>query len=237
MARRGRQRKRGGGRGRLLRWTLRALAGAAGLALALVLLYRVVNPPTTPYMFAEGRRLGGVAQQWTPADAMAPVMLRAVVAAEDANFCNHAGFDMAAIRLALDGGSRRGASTLSQQVVKNLYLWQGRSWLRKALETALTPLGELVWPKRRILELYLNVAEFGEGVFGIHAAAKAAFDTTPERLSAQQAALLASVLPDPKRRSAARPSAAMRKRAAQIQRGAETIRQDGRADCFQPRGG
>ncbi len=163
-------------------------------------------------------------------------MLRAVVAAEDANFCLHAGFDMAAIRAAMDAGGRRGASTLSQQVVKNLFLWQGRSWPRKALEAAITPLAELVWSKRRILELYLNVAEFGEGVFGIAAAAQAAFGTTPDKLSDQQAALLAAVLPSPRERSAARPTPFLRERARQIRQGAETIRADGRAACFDPSG-
>ena len=102
---------------------------------------------------------------------MSPQLARAIVAAEDANFCNHWGFDIDAIQAAIADGGTRGASTLSQQVVKNVYLWHGRSWTRKALEAALTPLVEALWSKQRIFEVYLNVAEFDEGVFGVEAAA------------------------------------------------------------------
>lgn len=209
-----------------------ALGGAAAL-LALVVLYKMINPPITWTIWSESRRLGGVDQQWTPIDEIAPVMARAVVAAEDANFCTHWGFDMKAIRQALDEGAGRGASTISQQVVKNVFLWQGRSWPRKAMEAALTPVVEAIWTKRRILEVYLNVAEFDEGVFGVNAAAFRYFRTTPDRLTPNQAALLAAVLPDPKGRSAAKPSAFVTRRARQIEDGAATIRQDGRAACFE----
>jgi len=157
------------------------------------------------------------------------VMLRAVVAAEDANFCQHWGFDMTEIRRVIARGETRGASTLSQQTAKNVFLWQGRSWVRKALETLYTPMIEAVWTKRRILEVYLNVAEFGPGVFGVHAAAAHHFRTTPDRLSPAQAAALAAVLPAPKSR-AARPGSS---RARAIADGAETIRRDGRAACFE----
>ncbi len=131
-------------------------------------------------------------------------MARSVVAAEDANFCLHWGFDMAAIRKAIDEGGNRGASTISQQVVKNVFLWHGRSWLRKAMEAAITPVVELVWSKRRILEVYLNVAEFDTGVFGVQAAAQHYFGVSAADLSAVQAARLAAVLPDPKGRDARR---------------------------------
>src|SRR5690606_26891085 len=110
----------------LLRWALRGIALAAALVVLVVLCYAVIDPPTTPYMLAESRRLGGVQQDWTDADDIAPAMLRSVVAAEDADFCRHWGFDMRAIRQAIDAGGRRGASTISQQVVKNVFLWQGR---------------------------------------------------------------------------------------------------------------
>jgi monofunctional biosynthetic peptidoglycan transglycosylase len=113
------------------------------------------------------------------------VMGRSAVAAEDANFCNHWGFDMAAIREAIDEGSNRGASTISQQVVKNVFLWHGRSWVRKAMEAVLTPVVELVWSKQRILEVYLNVAEFGEGVFGVQAAAQHYFGVDAKDLTAR----------------------------------------------------
>jgi len=126
-----------------------------------------------------------------------------------------------------------GASTLSQQVVKNTYLWHGRNWSRKALEALITPLVELFWSKRRILEVYLNVAEFDEGIFGIEAASQHYFGIPPSKLTAVQAARLAAILPAPQSRSASRPSGYVRKRAAQILDGAETIRRDGRADCFE----
>lgn len=218
---------------RTRRWLWRGALGLVVFALAIVALYVVVNPPTTPYMMSESRRLGGIDHAWTPLDEVAPEMARSVVAAEDARFCQHWGFDVEAIRAAIDAGGTRGASTLSQQVVKNVYLWQGRSWPRKALEAALTPLVEGFWSKRRIVEVYLNVAEFGEGVFGIDAAAQAAFGVSPSELTPTQAARLAAVLPDPKERSAADPTDALRRRAAGIMDGAATIARDGRADCFE----
>tara|TARA_Y100000815_G_scaffold269148_2_gene291377 strand:- start:739 stop:1485 length:747 start_codon:yes stop_codon:yes gene_type:complete len=203
------------------------------LVFLLILLFSFANPPTTHTMWREARRLGEVEQQWVGINAVAPVMLRSVVAAEDANFCEHWGFDMAAIRNALDNNARFGGSTISQQTVKNVFLWQDRSWLRKAMEGVITPVVETVWSKRRILEVYLNVAEFGEGVFGIEAAAWRHFRVAPANLSAQQAALLAAVLPNPKERSASNPSAYVRRRAARIADGAATIRKDGRASCFE----
>ena len=200
---------------------------------ALVCLFALVNPPVTHTIWSEARRLGGVEQTWVPLEDVAPVMARAVVAAEDANFCLHWGFDVEAIRSAIAAGSARGASTISQQVVKNVFLWQGRSWFRKALEAAITPAVEAVWTKRRILEVYLNVAEFGEGVFGIEAAARHHFGVAAKDLTDVQAARLAAVLPAPKQRSASRPSDSVRNRAARILDGAATIRADGRAACFE----
>jgi monofunctional biosynthetic peptidoglycan transglycosylase len=208
------------------------VAGIAGLWLALVLLFAAVNPPTNIYQWQEARRLGGIERGWVAWDDIAPVMARAAVAAEDANFCRHWGFDMGAIRAALDAGGTRGASTISQQVVKNVFLWHGRSWLRKGLEAAMTPVVELVWSKRRILEVYLNVAEFDEGVFGVGPAARRHFGVEAADLTAVQAARLAAALPDPKGRDPARPSRFVQRRAAAIADGAETIRADGRADCF-----
>ena len=184
-------------------------------------------------MFSEGRRVGGVAQEWVAIEDIAPVMARSVVAAEDANFCLHWGLDVNAIRAALDEGGARGGSTITQQVVKNVYLWQGRSWLRKALEAGMTPVVEAVWSKQRILEVYLNVAEFDEGVFGIEAAAVHYFGVRAADLSAVQAARLAAILPDPKGRSASQPSRYVRNRAAGIVDGAATILADGRAACFE----
>lgn len=216
----------------VLRWTGRTLLVGVVLTIGMVGLYAMVAPPLTHTMWSESRRLGGIERDWVPADRIAPVMMRSVVAAEDANFCLHWGFDMAAIRAALDDGAVRGASTLSQQVVKNVYLWQDRSWTRKAVEAVLTPAVELVWTKRRILEVYLNVAEFGEGVFGVEAAAQAYFGVTAAELGAGQAARLAAVLPNPRDRDPRRLSAALERRAMQIVDGADTIRADGRAACF-----
>ena len=218
---------------RILRWLLRGLLVLVVLMFGSIGLFAIIDPPTTPYMLSQARKLGSIDHQWVDMDEIAPVMARSVVAAEDANFCLHWGFDMAEIRRALDAGGRRGASTISQQVVKNIFLWQGRSWPRKALEAVMTPILEAIWPKRRILEVYLNVAEFGEGVFGVEAAARTYFRVGPEALSASQAARLAAVLPDPKRRSPRNPSAYVRKRARSIADGAATIAVDGRADCFE----
>ena len=218
---------------RIKRTFWRGLFLVVFVLVAAVLFGRVVNPPTTIYMVSEARRLGGVDHEWVPMRMIAPVMARSVVAAEDANFCQHWGFDVRAIRLAIAEGSNRGASTLSQQTVKNVYLWHGRTWVRKAMEAGITPLVEALWPKRRILEVYLNVAEFDEGVFGVEAAARHYFKVGPEELSARQAAQLAAVLPSPKTRSASRPTNYLKKRAAQIRSGAATIKADGRSDCFE----
>lgn len=219
---------------RVIRWLLRFVAVVALVIFALVLLFSVVNPPTTYYMWQEGRRLGGVEQKWVDWEDIAPVMPRSIVAAEDANFCLHWGFDMGAIRAAIDEGSNRGASTLTQQVAKNVFLWQGRNYTRKALEALITPMIEVVWSKRRILEVYLNVAEFDEGVFGIKAAAARYFAVEAADLTPMQAARLAAVLPNPKERNAAKPTARLRKRSASILDGAATIRSDGRSACFEP---
>jgi monofunctional biosynthetic peptidoglycan transglycosylase len=214
-------------------WLSRSAMTLVVLALIAIALFSVIRPPTTPYIVAEGYRHGEIRRDWMRLEDIAPVMARSVVAAEDANYCLHWGFDMAAIRQALDSGGQRGASTLSQQVVKNVYLWHGRSWLRKALEAVMTPVVELVWSKRRIVEVYLNVAEFDRGVFGAEAAAQHYFGVSARDLSARQAALLAAVLPDPKGRSAKEPSRFVRNRAAQIADGAATIKADGRAACFE----
>ena len=219
---------------RLSRLVLRGLVSAF-LALAVsVALYSAFSPPSTPYILSEAARLqDGVRREWVPIDEVAPVMARAVVAAEDANFCLHWGFDMRQLRAAIAEGGARGASTLTQQTVKNVWLWQGRSWPRKALEGLMTPLVEIIWSKRRIVEVYLNVAEFDEGIFGIEAAAQHYFGVSASEISQRQAGLLAAVLPNPKARDAANPSTAISRRAASIQDGAATILVDGRSSCFE----
>ncbi|MFD1913539.1 monofunctional biosynthetic peptidoglycan transglycosylase [Halodurantibacterium flavum] len=219
--------------GLALGWALRGLAAVAAFFVLLVVLFSFVTPPRGIYMIAEARRLGGIEREWVPMNRISPNMQRAAVAAEDANFCLHWGFDMIEIRRALDQGSSRGASTISQQVVKNVFLWHGRNWSRKAMEAVLTPVVETFWSKRRILEVYLNVAEFDEGVFGIEAAARHYFGTDAASLSPQQAGRLAAILPDPKGRSASNPSDFVRRRGAAIADGAATIRADGRSACFE----
>jgi len=214
------------------RWLWRAVFGAVAIVLGATLLYAVASPPTTPYMFSESRRLGGVDYDFVPLERIAPVMARSAVAAEDANFCLHWGLDVDAIRDRIDRGGSGGASTISQQVVKNVFLWHGRSWTRKAIEALWTPLTEAIWPKHRILELYLNVAEFDEGVFGVQAASRHYFGVNASDLNSTQAARLAAILPSPKTRSASNPSQSLRNRAASIRDGAATIRADGRAACF-----
>ncbi|MBU3033089.1 monofunctional biosynthetic peptidoglycan transglycosylase [Tritonibacter mobilis] len=218
---------------RLRRWVLRGALGGVVFLLALILLYSVVNPPITHTIWAEKRRLGDVDREWVPIEQISPNLARSVVAAEDARFCEHWGFDVNAIRNALESGANRGASTITQQVVKNVFLWQGRSWFRKALETFITPVVEATWSKKRIVEVYLNVAEMGEGVFGADAAARHYFGVGADKLSPQQAALIAALLPNPKERSAANPGNFMRKRARQIMDGAATIERDGRSACFE----
>ncbi|GAA0292402.1 monofunctional biosynthetic peptidoglycan transglycosylase [Rhodovulum strictum] len=232
-------RKAGGGR----RWLpalprVRLSAGRVLGGLVLLIALAVVapawlNPPTTWTMWSETRRLGKIEHRWVPISQVAPAARRAIVAAEDANFCLHWGFDMRAIRGALEAGGRYGGSTISQQTVKNVYLWQGRSWPRKALEAVLTPMVELTWSKRRILEVYLNVAEFGEGIFGIDAAARHYFGVAPARLTPAQSAALAVMLPAPRARNATKLTPTQQRRAARISDGAATIRVDGRAACFQ----
>ena len=217
---------------RLLRGIGLGLLALGAAMLAWIALYRFVDPPGGVYMWSESRRLGEVTREWVDFDAIAPVMALSVVAAEDVNFCRHWGFDIEAIREAMAEGGARGASTITQQVVKNVFLWHGRTMLRKALEAVMTPLVELLWPKQRILEVYLNVAEFDEGVFGVQAAARRYFGREAAALTAEQAGLLAAMLPAPQSRDAARPDSFTRRRASAIADGAATIARDDRGSCF-----
>lgn len=219
---------------RLRRAVLRLILLLVLAVLGLTLAYRFVNPPMTLTIWAAYRDLGSYKQSWVPLEEVAEIAPAALVAAEDANFCKHVGFDIDAIRMVIAEGARRGASTISQQTAKNVFLWQERGWARKALEAGFTLLIELFWPKARILEVYMNVAEFDEGVFGIKAAAQHYFGVEPARLSGSQAAALAAVLPNPKARSASSPGPRLRARAASILSGARTIAADGRDACFTP---
>ena len=194
----------------------------------LVLLFRFIPIPTTPYMMSERP----ISYTWISLDKVSANVPLAIVAAEDVNFCNHWGFDMKAIRLAIEQGGNRGASTISQQVVKNLFLWHERSWIRKFFEAILTPAVEIAWSKRRILEVYINIAEFDQGIFGIEEASQQLFGLPASQLSLSEASLLAAVLPNPKQRSVKNPSLFVQRRALAISDGASTILKDERSQCF-----
>ena len=230
-------RRQGSSRGgllvRLLTWLARmALCGLAA-AVLLVAVFRFVDPPLTYLMAREWWRLGAIERHWVALDAMSVNLPLSAAAAEDANFCRHRGFDLAGIQDALTDGTRlRGGSSISQQVAKNVFLWPGRSWLRKGLEAGFTVLIEAIWGKRRIMEVYLNVAEMGEGVFGVEAAAQRYWNVAAADLGPQRSARLMAVLPDPQRRSPTSGTSFIARRGAEIARGAETIRADGRAACF-----
>jgi monofunctional glycosyltransferase len=208
---------------RLLRLFCWVILAAAVLSAGSVLLLRWVDPPTSAFMLREHLAVSRSAPQpydirhrWVDATGISPHVKVAVIAAEDQNFPAHHGFDLKSINDALvdrERGRRvRGASTISQQVAKNLFLWPAQSWVRKGLEAYFTVLIETLWPKQRILEVYLNVAEFGRGVFGVGAAADVYFHKQASRLSAYDAALLAAVLPSPKRMRVNAPSSYVRSR-------------------------
>jgi len=193
------------------RWLVAGLAACLLLSMTPVIILRWITPPTSAVMLqrilVEGHKLD---YQWVPLAQITPQAALAVVAAEDQKFPDHWGFDLKAIRNAVEHNARgrhmRGASTLTQQVARNLFLWQGRSYLRKGLEAWFTLLLELFWSKQRILEVYLNIAETGPQTFGIQAAAKRYFGRSASTLSREQAALIAAVLPNPLRFHANRPS-------------------------------
>jgi monofunctional biosynthetic peptidoglycan transglycosylase len=188
----------------------------------LILLYRWVDPPLTPLMLARWSQGFGIAQSWRPLDEISRELRFAVIASEDNRFCAHRGFDWHELGGQLqawrDGARPRGASTISMQTVKNLVLWESRSNLRKLLEAWLTPQLELLWPKRRILEVYLNIVELGPGIYGAEAAARHWFGKGADRLTRAEAARLAAILPAPLRRDAAKPSATTQRHAQTIAR-------------------
>lgn len=205
-----------------------------------VAVLRFVPPPAT---FLMGIRLiegEGMDYRWRPLERISPRLVQAVIASEDATFCAHRGFDMEAIERALEANARaekggsgriRGGSTISQQTAKNAFLWPGRDWIRKGLEAGYTVLIETAWGKRRIIEVYLNVAEWAPGVYGAEAAARHWFGKSAEDLSAREAARLAAILPSPRRYNASAPGPYVRRRASRIQAAMGTVRQQGLDDC------
>lgn len=200
-----------------------------------VFIYRFIDAPATILMMQRAAEGESIRHQPISITRMSPHIVRSVIAAEDARFCEHDGFDVEAIQDAMEsnarGGRVRGASTISQQVAKNLFLWPERSWLRKGFETYFTALIEFMWPKQRIMEHYLNVAEWGDGVFGVEAAARTRFGVSAEDLTPLQAARLAAVLPSPNRWRADTPGPYVRSRSASIVQRARVVRNEHMAGC------
>lgn len=228
-------------RTRWVRWLLALpLLFMAASALQ-VLVLRFVDPPLSAFMLARQVEAWGsgdwsfrVAYDWRDLGDISPSLPVAMLAAEDQKFAIHHGFDIAAIEKArvdnAKGRKVRGASTASQQVAKNLFLWSGRSWIRKGLEAWYTLLMEVLWPKTRILEMYVNVAEFGDGIYGAQAAARSYWGKDASRLSPAESARLAAVLPAPRRYSVSDPGPYVQKRARWIER---QMRQIGGADYLE----
>ncbi len=204
---------------RALRWIW--LAGLALLValVAALMLYRFVPVPST-LMLGRWLTFQSVERQWVPLTQISPALVRAVIAAEDQRFCSHAGVDWIELNTVLEDedGPSRGASTLTMQTAKNVFLWPGRSYVRKALEIPLALAIDIVWPKQRVIEVYLNVAEWGEGLYGAEAAAQRYFGKPASRLNAAEAARLAGALPNPILRNPARPSRGLQSAAGRVQR-------------------
>ncbi len=212
---------------KLVKWIVVAFFASTILS---VIVYRFIPVVVTPLMLlrvveqvSEGKELK-LNHEWVSLKEMAPSMPVAVIASEDANFLSHHGFDFEAIQKALKRNKehpekrRLGASTISQQTAKNVFLWPGRSWLRKGLEVYFTALIELMWSKERIMEVYLNSIEMGDGIYGVEAVAQEHFDCKASQLSRSQCALIAATLPNPRRFSSKHPSAYMKKRQHRIER-------------------
>ena len=194
---------------RILGWLVRIVIGFVLLSILMTLVYRFVPPPITLTQLGEMAQGHSVTKDWMPISQMDPDMARAAIAAEDGNFCGHHGFDFKAMSQAFENNEKgrrlRGGSTISQQTAKNVFLWQGRSYLRKGLEAWFTVLIEHLWGKRRIMEVYLNVAETGIHTYGANAGALRYFHHDASRLSPVEAARIAAVLPLPSEREAVDP--------------------------------
>jgi monofunctional biosynthetic peptidoglycan transglycosylase len=200
-----------------------------------VAIYRFAPPPITFLMVQRAVEGRGFERRWVPMAEISPHLVRSVIAAEDARFCEHHGFDFDAIRKAAvanaHGKKLRGGSTISQQTAKNVFLWPGRDWVRKALETWFTALIEIGWGKPRIMEVYLNSIEWGPGVYGAEAAAQRNFGVPARRLTAAQAARLAAIVPKPLSWKASKPGPYIKRRSGKITRYAGTVRREGLAHC------
>jgi monofunctional biosynthetic peptidoglycan transglycosylase len=206
----------------------------AGPVLAVVV-YRFVPPPATPLMvirLVEGK---GWNHHWRGIADVSPALPRALIAAEDARFCDHNGFDFEALQKAYENNEKgkkiRGGSTISQQTAKNVFLWPGRSYVRKGLEAYFTVLIETIWGKKRIMEVYLNSIEYGPGIYGAEAASRAYFKVGADQLTPQQSARLAAILPSPLKWKAVNPGRYVKKRSSRIGKASGAVRRDGLAAC------
>jgi monofunctional biosynthetic peptidoglycan transglycosylase len=202
-----------------------------------VVVYRFAPPPITLLMVERMFQGHGLDHRWRPLSQMSPSLPRAAIAAEDARFCEHHGFDVAAIEKAMrhddrHPGTIRGGSTISQQTAKNVFLWPQRSWVRKGLETYFTVLIEAIWGKRRIMEVYLNTVEMGPGLYGVEAAAQRYFHESAKELDPSQAARLIAILPSPLKCQAVDPGPYVRRRDRRIDAAEGTVRREGEAACI-----
>ena len=213
-----------------LRLAVLALLAAGLLPHVYLLALRVVPVPLTLNMLLDDQPLQ---RDWTRLEDVSPHLVRAVIGAEDSRFCTHGGIDWEAVREVLDapGKPTRGASTLSQQTAKNVFLWNGGGYVRKAAEAWFALSGDALWGKRRTLEIYLNVAEWGDGIYGAEAAARARFDTSAADLTPREAALLAAVLPSPNRWRVDPPGPYVAKRAGTLQSRAKVVASEGLDGC------
>lgn len=220
---------------RLLRLLMALAVALVAFSVGWAALYRVVPVPATPLMLIRAAGGSGLAHDWVPMSQISPHLARAVIASEDTLFCGHGGFDWAAIEGAFEdneeGRRLRGGSTISQQTAKNAFLWPDRSWTRKGIEAWFTLLIETLWPKSRILEVYLNSVEWDDGVYGAEAAARHHFKKPAAALTRREAALLAVVLPNPRNWSPNPPGAYVARRAGVIERRMAVVERDGLADC------
>ena len=200
-----------------------------------VLVFRFVPPPVTPLMVIRAVEGKGLDHRWRGIDDVSPALPRALIAAEDARFCEHHGFDFNALQKAYannEAGKKiRGGSTISQQTAKNVFLWPGRDWVRKGLEVGYTGLIEIGWGKRRIMEVYLNSIEFGPGIYGAEAAAQRYFKTSAADLTPAQSARLAAILPSPLKWKAVKPGRYVQKRSRKIGAASGAVRRGGLEAC------
>ncbi|HEV7325767.1 MAG TPA: monofunctional biosynthetic peptidoglycan transglycosylase [Bosea sp. (in: a-proteobacteria)] len=212
-------RRRGSLAGRIVRALFRLLVALAILFVALLLLYRFVPAPST-LMLGRWLTFRTVERDWVPLAQISPHLIRAVIASEDQRFCSHRGVDWGELNAVLqdEDGPSRGASTLTMQTAKNLFLWPSRSYVRKGLELPMALAIDFAWPKRRVIEVYLNIAEWGDGIFGAEAAAQHHFGKPASRLTPAEAARLAGSLPNPILRNPSRPSRGLQSAAGRVQR-------------------